>query len=292
MMSRDTERGRIVSVGSVLLVFLSALTLWIVVSTSGTWGYFSNTLQELASISTGYWDEVPSQSGTSINATKTAQGHWEQVDGTPIFLVYGEICVTNSGEQRTENLTIIDVIQGKPKGAAFEDTDLKIPVDLGEHAVLGPGAQRRDAPQPAGGTGDDHGLPFEATHAFPLVSVSLRSRPAGGSARPVAQSSAVASSSRRGGSPTSAHCRPPSSPLPTGLRSPSPDRRQLVWPPIRGFPSAGTCSTERQLGRSAPGLSPRSARRAGHSRGRRRRPPASPPSPPTPRARARRRPPG
>ena len=138
-MSRDTERGRIVSVGSVLLVFLSALTLWIVVSTSGTWGYFSNTLQELASISTGFWDDVPGQSGTSINATKTAQGHWEQVDGTPIFLVYGEICVTNSGEQRTENLTIIDVIQSKPKGAAFEDTDLKIPVDLGEHAVLGPG---------------------------------------------------------------------------------------------------------------------------------------------------------
>ncbi len=82
---------------------------------------------------------VPGQSGTSINATKTAQGHWEQVDGTPIFLVYGEICVTNSGEQLTENLTIIDVIQSKPKGAAFEDTDLKIPVDLGEHAVLGPG---------------------------------------------------------------------------------------------------------------------------------------------------------
>lgn len=138
-MTGNAERGRIISIGSVMLVFLSALTLWVVVSTSGTWGYFSNTLQELASITTGFWDDLPGQSGTSINATKKAQGHWEGVDGTALFLVYGEICVTNSGEQPTENLTIIDVIQSKPKGAAFEDTELKIPVELGEQAVLGPG---------------------------------------------------------------------------------------------------------------------------------------------------------
>ena len=83
----------------------------VVVSTSGTWGYFSNTLQELATITTGFWEDLPGQAGTSISAAKSAHGRWELVDGTAFFVVYGEICITNSGEQPTENLAIRDVIQ-------------------------------------------------------------------------------------------------------------------------------------------------------------------------------------
>ena len=55
------ESGRIISLVSLLLLFVSALTLWVVVSTSGTWGYFSNTLQELATITTGFWEDLPGQ---------------------------------------------------------------------------------------------------------------------------------------------------------------------------------------------------------------------------------------
>ena len=135
----NKERGRILSIGSALLVFISALTLWLVVSTSATWGYFSNTLQELATITTGFWDDLPGQSGTSIKASKTAEGYWEMVAGEHKIGVRGEICVTNSGEQPTENLLIFDIIQSKAGGSKYQDTGSTLLVDLGDYVVLAPG---------------------------------------------------------------------------------------------------------------------------------------------------------
>ena len=138
-MARKSGRGRFISLGSVLLLSVAALSLWLVVNTSGTWGYFSNTLQELATISTGIWEELPGQSGTSIKASKSAEGYWEIVGDVHKIGVRGEICVTNSGEQPTENLVILDIIQSKSGGGKYLDTDSRALVDLGDYSVLGAG---------------------------------------------------------------------------------------------------------------------------------------------------------
>jgi hypothetical protein len=122
-----------------MLFFVAALSLWLVANTSGTWGYFSNTLQELATISTGFWEDLPGQSGTSIKASKTASGYWEMVGGEHKIGVRGEVCVTNSGERPTENLLILDVVQVKLSATKFEDYFPAYEIDLGSHPVLAPG---------------------------------------------------------------------------------------------------------------------------------------------------------
>jgi len=138
-MARNSERGRIISLGSAVLFFVAALSVWVVVNTSGTLGYFSNTLQELATISTGFWEDLPGQSGTSIKAAKTAEGYWEMVGEEHKIGVRGEVCVTNSGEQPTENLLILDVVQMKFSATKFEDYFPAYEIDLSSHPVLAPG---------------------------------------------------------------------------------------------------------------------------------------------------------
>jgi hypothetical protein len=141
-MRGNKEKGRAISIGSALLFLISGLSLWLAANSSPTWSYFSNTLQELATISTGFWEAVPGQSGTSLEATKTAEGRWEQVDGVPIFSVVGEICVTNRGEQPTQDLVILDIIQSKARAGKFTDSGNQTFVDLGQFDQLAAGESR------------------------------------------------------------------------------------------------------------------------------------------------------
>jgi hypothetical protein len=91
-------------------------------------------------------EEPPEELGTTIEAEKTAVGYWidedddddidddkkcdDDDDGdddekcdddNEIVVVQGEICVTNTGEEATENLTIVDQLQFKTEGKKFKD---------------------------------------------------------------------------------------------------------------------------------------------------------------------------
>jgi len=115
--------------------------------------------------------------GTSIEASKTAEGFWtriitydwsltksvspdsltlargesgvvtytitatrQQVGETDIFGVRGTICVTNTGKVKTQGLAITDVVEYKKPPAVTDFTPfLTVTVDVSEKPVLGPG---------------------------------------------------------------------------------------------------------------------------------------------------------
>lgn len=111
------------------------------------------------------------QSGTSIEASKTATGYWErtyewEIDKTvepeewdlfcgdtatstytvavtkteagDVYCVEGQICVKNKGDRPTEGLAIEDVVLMKTGSGQFEDY-VKAPVDVSAKPVLAPG---------------------------------------------------------------------------------------------------------------------------------------------------------
>jgi len=123
--------------GSVVLtLFLAAILL--AASRSGeTWGYFSTTANRLMTITTGIWD-VPSQPATSLEADKTAEGFWETSESGDRFGARGQVCVANVGDNPTESLAILDVVQIKIGATKFADY-AAAPLDLGAHPVLAPG---------------------------------------------------------------------------------------------------------------------------------------------------------
>jgi hypothetical protein len=64
----------------------------------------------------------PGQEGTSIEASKTAEGFWvSDAPDAPLAGVRGQICVTNTGERATEGLVIVDQVQYKTGSGQFED---------------------------------------------------------------------------------------------------------------------------------------------------------------------------
>lgn len=78
--------------------------------------------------------------GASLLVEKTATGFRELLpDGTEVFGVSGEICVTNTGDLPTENLKITDVPQFKTEPGMFMDLVPPTDMDVSANPVLDPG---------------------------------------------------------------------------------------------------------------------------------------------------------
>jgi hypothetical protein len=77
----------------------------------------------------------PSQTGTTLSATKTATGFVEEREGITVFGVRGEICVANGGERPTEGLAILDTVQSKSGPGQFQDY-VSQPVDVSAKPIL------------------------------------------------------------------------------------------------------------------------------------------------------------
>jgi type VI secretion system secreted protein VgrG len=114
-----------------LLAFFAILSIY----SRETFALFSDTAQNLFSITTGNWEIEPEVNSTSIAALKSAEGFWEQEGGVDRSGVRGDICVTNRGEWETRGLSVVDVVQVKTGSGPFADY-VSILVELGEKPVL------------------------------------------------------------------------------------------------------------------------------------------------------------
>ncbi len=134
------------------LFYLALLTFLTVAFTQiGTaYARLSDSEQLPVSVRAGVWDiatSIPTtplipntggQSGTSLVADATTEGFSEIQNGTSVFGIRGNICVTNKGERSTEGLQIVATIQHKSEGKPYENIHSN-PVDVSAHQVLPPG---------------------------------------------------------------------------------------------------------------------------------------------------------
>lgn len=101
-------------------------------------GVFSDIDQVPLIISLGFWETPPAQAGTSLEADKTAVGFWERFDGTDRTGVRGQVCVSNTGDYPTENLSIADIVQINAGSGGFSDY-IATGIDVSRHPSLLPG---------------------------------------------------------------------------------------------------------------------------------------------------------
>jgi hypothetical protein len=101
-------------------------------------------LSTLLPVSNALWMEVlsisgygESQVGIKIAVTKTATGFSEEQEGITIIGLRGEICVANSGNYPTQDLTILDTLQYRIGAGELQDY-LTIPIDISVKPVIGP----------------------------------------------------------------------------------------------------------------------------------------------------------
>jgi len=90
---------------------------------------------------TATFTETPTpdnQSGTTLEATKTAIGFQEYQEDILVTGVRGEICVTNGGEAATQNLTIVDTIEIKIDDEKYKPYVTEN-VDTSANPVIDPG---------------------------------------------------------------------------------------------------------------------------------------------------------
>ncbi len=74
-------------------------------------------------ISTPTATPLPGQSGTSLEATKSAEGFLDQSGGADRYGVRGQVCAENVGDIATENLAIFDQVQYKIDSGQFQNLE-------------------------------------------------------------------------------------------------------------------------------------------------------------------------
>lgn len=97
---------------------------WLRILQSGSW-FSSSAAIQAVTFQTGISKLTPTrtppgQSGTSLQAYKTAQTRWQENAAGQTFLVFGQICVMNGGEHATQGLTLFDQVEIKPRGEVWQ----------------------------------------------------------------------------------------------------------------------------------------------------------------------------
>ncbi|KPL83773.1 hypothetical protein SE15_00480 [Thermanaerothrix daxensis] len=129
-----------------ILTFLIPVgqTLWAEVLTisgevqTGQWIFTETPTETPTPTSTPTW---LAQAGTTLEATKTAQTRWMEGTNFSIFIVYGQICVTNEGDYPTVGLRILDQVEIKPQQGDWQPLE-NARLEIAPAEQLAPGEMR------------------------------------------------------------------------------------------------------------------------------------------------------